>query len=246
MEPLSDVLSEAQAELFADHAEAWWDAGGAFSQLHRITPARMSFVMQHVAAHFGRDAKGRRPLDGLSVLDIGCGGGLMCEPLARLGAAVTGIDAVARSLEIARAHAQDAGLDITYLCAAPEELASGDRRYDLVVNMEVIEHAADPASFMAAACALVGEHGAMAASTISRTVKSLALAKVGAEYVLRWVPAGTHDWRKFVKPSELARHLRAGGLTLRALKGIVYDPIKGEWRLADDVDVNYLAFAVRG
>jgi 2-polyprenyl-6-hydroxyphenyl methylase / 3-demethylubiquinone-9 3-methyltransferase len=243
--PPSEALSQAQTELFAAHADTWWDAAGAFSQLHRITPLRMAFLVENACAHFGRDPKIRRPLDGLRALDIGCGGGLVCEPLARLGAAVTGIDAVAENLEVARAHAEEAGLDVTYLQAAPEDLASRGQRFDLVINMEVIEHAADPASFMAGACSLVDAKGAMAASTISRTLKSLTLAKVGAEYVLRWVPPGTHDWRKFVKPSELARHLRAGGLTLKALQGLVYDPMRREWRLSRDVDVNYLAFAVR-
>ena len=242
---MSEPLSPSQAELFAGHAGAWWDTDGAFAQLHRITPLRMSFLMDQAGVHFGRDAKARRPLEGLSALDIGCGGGLICEPLARLGARVTGIDAVAENIDTARAHAAEAGLEIAYECAAPEALCERGLRFDLVVNMEVIEHAADPTAFMAAACALVGARGAMAVSTLNRTVKSLALAKIGAEYVLRWVPAGTHDWRKFVKPSELAHHLRAGGLALTALDGLVYDPIKGAWRRARDIDVNYLAFAVR-
>lgn len=243
--PRSEGLSQAQSDLFASYADAWWQPGGAFAQLHRLTPLRMKFLVENACAYFGRDLNSRRPFDGLRALDIGCGGGLVCEPLARLGAEVTGIDAVAESLDVAYAHAKETGLAIEYLQTTPEELISRGSRFDLVVNMEVIEHAADPAGFMAAACTLVDMKGAMAASTLSRTLKSLALAKIGAEYVLRWVPRGTHDWRKFVKPSELARYLRAGGLTLTALQGVVYDPIKGEWRLGRDVDVNYLAFATR-
>ena len=244
-EPKRNPMAPSQAELFSDHAATWWDADGAFAQLHRMTPARMAFLRDHACAHFGRDPNTRKPFEGLAALDIGCGGGLICEPLARLGATVTGIDAIAGNIETARAHADEAGLTIAYEHATPEELVARGLSYDLVINMEVIEHEADPTAFMDAACALVAEEGAMAASTINRTMKSLALAKVGAEYVLGWVPIGTHDWRLFVKPSELARHLRLGGLTIKALSGLVYDPLKGEWRLADDVGVNYLAFAAR-
>lgn len=242
---MTEALSQSQAQLFAGLSAGWWDADGAFAPLHRITPARMAFIRDRLCAHFGRDPKGRTPLAGLSAIDIGCGGGLICEPLARLGAQVTGIDAVAPNIETARAHAEDGGLDIAYAVAAPEEIAAQGRHFDIVINLEVIEHASDPAAFMEAACALVAPGGAMAASTINRTVKSLALAKVGAEYVLRWVPAGTHDWRKFVKPSELARHIRDGGLTLTALSGLAYDPIKADWSLGSDLAVNYLAFATR-
>jgi len=242
---MSEYLSQAQVDLFAGHAPTWWSEDGAFAPLHRITPVRMSFIRDHLCAHFARDPKAIRPLAGLSVIDIGCGGGLICEPLARLGAKVTGIDAVAANVAAARSHADEAGLEIAYEVAAPEEAAARGAAYDIVINLEVIEHVSDPESFMSAACALVAPQGAMAASTINRTMKSLALGKVAAEYLLRWVPAGTHDWRKFVKPSELARHIRAGGLTLTALSGMTYDPIKRDWRLGDDLGVNYLAFAVK-
>lgn len=242
---MSEALSQSQADLFAGHAATWWQAGGAFAALHRITPARMTFIRDHLCAHFGRDPKSIRPLAGLTAVDIGCGGGLICEPLARLGATVTGIDAVAPNIDTAQAHAAEAGLEIAYAVAAPEDIAAQKRRFDIVINLEVVEHAADPASFMAAACDLVADGGVMVASTINRTVKSLALAKIGAEYVLRWVPAGTHDWRKFVKPSELARHIRDGGLNVEAFAGLAYDPIKGEWSLSTDLAVNYLAFATR-
>ncbi len=240
---MSEALSQSQAELFASLSGDWWDEAGPFAPLHAINPPRLQFIRDAACAHFGRDPKGRKPLSGLRALDIGCGGGLLCEPLARLGATVSGIDAVAENIDAARAHAEESTLPITYEVAAPEELAARGERFDLVINMEVIEHAADPDAFMAAACKLVADGGAMAASTLNRTLKALALAKFGAEYVLRWLPAGTHDWRRFVKPSELARLLRANGLTLTDLKGINYDPASGEWSLGADVGVNYLVFA---
>jgi 2-polyprenyl-6-hydroxyphenyl methylase/3-demethylubiquinone-9 3-methyltransferase len=242
---MSEYLSQSQADLFAGHAPTWWSEDGAFAPLHRITPVRMSFIRDHLCAHFGRDPKAIRPLAGLSAIDIGCGGGLICEPLARLGAEVTGIDAVAANISAAKTHADEAGLEIAYEVAAPEEMTAREASFDIVINLEVIEHVSDPDSFMAAACALVAPGGAMAASTINRTVKSLALGKFAAEYVLRWVPAGTHNWRKFVKPSELARHMRDGGLTVTALTGMSLDPLKGEWKLGSDLAVNYLAFAVK-
>jgi 2-polyprenyl-6-hydroxyphenyl methylase/3-demethylubiquinone-9 3-methyltransferase len=243
--PSHERLSKAQADLFAGHAATWWEADGAFAALHRITPVRMSFIRDQVCAHFGRDPKAPKPLKGLSAIDIGCGGGLICEPLARLGVTVTGIDAVAENIATARAHADEMGLRIAYEVAAPEEMAARALKFDLVINFEVIEHVTDPASFMLAACDLVAANGAMAASTINRTVKSLALAKIGAEYVLRWVPAGTHEWRKFVKPSELARHIRGGGMHVHALNGMEFDPFRNEWKLGNDLAVNYLAFAVK-
>jgi len=240
---VSEALSQSQAELFASLSADWWDEDGPFRPLHAINPPRLAFIRDQACAHFGRDPKGRKPLAGLRALDIGCGGGLLCEPLARLGATVTGIDAVAENIEAARAHAEDSGLTLAYEVAAPEELAARGLSFDLVINMEVIEHASDPEVFMAAACALVADGGAMAASTLNRTIKSLAFAKIGAEYLLRWLPAGTHDWRSFVKPSELARHLRAGGMTLTGLQGIGYNPAAGTWSLVPDVGVNYLVFA---
>ena len=242
---MTEALSQSQADLFAGHAASWWDDDGAFAALHRITPARMTFIRDRLCAHFGRDPKSIKPLAGLTAIDIGCGGGLICEPLARLGATVTGIDAVAANIATARAHAEDSGLSIAYETAAPEDIAAQGRRFDIVINLEVIEHASDPASFMAAACDLVADGGATVISTINRTVKSLALAKIGAEYVLRWIPAGTHEWKKFVKPSELARYIRDGGLTLTALSGLVYNPIKREWASGEDLAINYLVFATR-
>ena len=239
------TASAAEIARFAAQASAWWDADGAFQPLHRINPVRLRFARDHIVGHFGRDAEAPRPLRGLDVIDIGCGGGLLCEPMRRLGATVTGIDGAEENILIAQTHARDAGLDIAYGVALPESLAAEGRTYDVVLNMEVVEHVADVDAFLAASAALLRPGGAMVLSTINRTLRSLALAKVAAEYVLRWVPAGTHDWRKFVRPSELARGLRAGGVEIVEIAGLVYRPLSREWRTGRDVSVNYLAFALK-
>ena len=231
---------------FTAMAEEWWDDGGKFRPLHQINPCRVAFIRDRVAAHFGRDQLAAKPLEGLSLLDIGCGGGLLAEPMRRLGALVTGIDAGAKNVRVARLHAGQGGLDIEYRHQLPEDLAREQASFDVVANMEVIEHVSERDAFFAACCGLVKPGGVMVASTINRTLKSLALAKVGAEYVLRWLPIGTHDWKKFVRPSELARGLREHGAEVTELKGMAYSALQDKWRLADDLDVNYLAFAVKG
>jgi 2-polyprenyl-6-hydroxyphenyl methylase/3-demethylubiquinone-9 3-methyltransferase len=181
----------------------------------------------------------------LDILDIGCGGGLLCEPLARLGARVMGIDAATESVAAADAHARQGGVAVEYRMATPETLAESGRLFDVVINMEVVEHVDDVDAFLAASGRLVRPGGIMLLSTLNRTLKSLALAKIGAEYVLRWVPPGTHDWRRFVRPSELARGLRRQGLTMTALNGLSYAPAEDSWQLTDDLAVNYLAMAVK-
>ncbi len=229
---------------FSALAESWWDPAGAFKALHGINPVRLDFLRRHVAAHFGRRADDEQPFRGLRFLDIGCGGGLMSEPVCRLGGAVTGIDASEKGIRAARLHAQRGGLEIDYRCLVPEAL--GDvGTYQVVLNMEVVEHVADRDAFLAASCRLVGAGGVMAVSTLNRTLKSLALAKVGAEYVLRWLPAGTHDWGKFTKPSELTAGLGRHGLRVTALEGIAYNLLADRWSSCRELDVNYLAFAVR-
>jgi len=230
---------------FTALAAAWWDPAGQFAPLHKLNPPRIAFVRDHVAARLGRDPLGEKPLRGLQLLDIGCGGGLLAEPMARLGARVIGIDAGRENIEIARRHAKAQGLDIDYRCALPEDFAEKAKPFDLVLNMEVVEHVADLDTFLAASARLVKPGGAMAVSTLNRTLKSLALAKIGAEYILRWLPAGTHDWRKFVRPSELAAGLRPHGLAITHLKGMTYNPFRDEWALSRDLDVNYLALAMK-
>ena len=242
------IATAAPDELarFAALADSWWDPDGTFRPLHRLNPTRIAFIRDHVTAHIGRDPMAPNPLAGLDILDIGCGGGLLAEPMCRLGAAVTGIDAGAEAVEVARLHAQEADLDIAYACTLPEDLAAVGRSFDVVLNMEVVEHVADLDAFLAAACGLLRPGGTMAVATLNRTLKALALAKIGAEYLLRWLPPGTHDWRKFVRPSELNRGLGRHGVNIVDLTGVVYDPLTGNWRLSRNLDINYMAFAVKG
>jgi len=252
----SPSIDPDEVAKFAALAEDWWDPNGKFAPLHRLNPLRLSFIRDRMAAHRGRDPSAGRPLAGLRILDIGCGGGLLCEPLTRLGAAVTGIDAAAENVAAAARHAAGAGagagLDIDYRHTtaeelAAEDLAAGGAGFDLVLNMEVVEHVADVTAFLEASAALVAPGGAMALATLNRTPKSFALAIVGAEYVLRWLPRGTHDWRRFLRPSELVAQLRGAGLDTRELTGVAYNPLTGAWRLAPhDLDVNYMVFAVKG
>lgn len=230
---------------FSALAESWWDPDGAFRPLHKFNPARVAFLRAQLVTHFGRDPEALRPFDGLSLLDIGCGGGLIAEPMARLGFTVTGIDAAEKNVGTARVHAARSDLDIAYEAATPEDLAAAGRTYDAVLALEVVEHVADTEAFWRAAAALVKPGGALVAATLNRTVKSLLLGKIGAEYILRWVPAGTHDWRKFVRPSELTRDLRRNGLTVRALSGIAYDPFLDRWEVGSGLDVNYMALAAK-
>jgi 2-polyprenyl-6-hydroxyphenyl methylase/3-demethylubiquinone-9 3-methyltransferase len=236
------TIDTAEVERFGAIAPEWWNENGAFRPLHRLNPARIAYVRDRLAAHFGRDIKTRMPFAGLTLLDIGCGGGLMSEPLARLGFTVTGIDADATALEVARAHASAQDLGIDYQDAAAEDLA-GKRRFDAVLALEIVEHAADPALFIATAATLVKPGGAFVASTLNRTPQAYATAIIGAEYILRWLPRGTHEYRKFRKPSELARDARAAGLTVEDLSGLAYDPLRGRWHLGNDLKINYLLFA---
>lgn len=247
--------ADATAATTADHdevarfqaiADSWWDPTGKFRPLHRINPIRIEFIRDRVCEHLGRDPLTDKPFDGLRLLDIGCGGGLLAEPMCRLGAAVTAIDAGERNVAVAKLHAEQVGLKIAYRHVLPENLAALGKTFDVVLNMEVVEHVADLEAFLAASAGLVRPGGCMMVTTLNRTLKSLALAKIGAEYVLRWLPVGTHDWRKFVKPSELARGIEPHGMTIKALTGMTYNPLTDAWRLDErDLDVNYLAFTVK-
>ena len=237
------TVDEAESARFAALAAEWWDEDGAMAPLHRMNPARMRFLRDRLCAHFGREADRPRPLAGLRVLDVGCGGGLVCEPLTRLGATVTGIDATAEMVGAARAHAAAMRLAIDYRVAAVEEMTEA---FDAVIALEVIEHVADRELFLDSLCARVAPGGALVLSTLNRTAKAFALGIVGAEYVMRLLPRGTHSWGRFVKPSELARALRRHGFRLTELSGLVYDLAAGEWRLHPrDLDVNYLAMAIK-
>jgi len=228
---------------FTRIAGEWWDAEGKMRPLHRLNPVRLQFIRDRLCAHFARDLRAARPLEGLHVLDVGAGGGLVTEPLARLGATVTGIDATEAMVQAARVHAKAMGLTVDYRVAAAEDLKE---KFDAVIALEVIEHVADRDLFLQSLCARVAPGGAIVLSTLNRTAKAFAMAIVGAEYVMRWLPRGTHDWAKFVKPSELSRGLAAHGFKIAALEGMIYDPIGRDWRLGKDLGVNYLAFATRG
>lgn len=244
--PAAASVDPAEVARFAAMAEEWWDPHGKFRPLHRLNPTRLAFIRDRAAAHFGRDAKAPEPFAGLRLLDVGCGGGLLCEPMARLGAEVVGIDAAERNVKIARAHATAAGLDIDYRHASAEALAAHGESFDLVLNMEVVEHVADTDSFLGACCRLMRPGGAMVLATLNRTPQSFALAIIGAEYVLRWLPRGTHDWRKFVRPSELEAALARHGADVVARTGVAYNPLTDGWRLSDDLSVNYMVFAAAG
>ena len=239
-------IDPGELEKFRAMAEEWWDPDGKFRPLHKLNPVRLKYIRDQSCAHFDRDTASLTPLSGLTVLDVGCGGGLLCEPLARLGATVTGIDAVARNIEIARVHAEAASLSIDYQTGTVEALVEAGRQFDIVLNMEVVEHVADVEGFLRACGAAVGGGGLMIFSTLNRTAKAFALAIVGGEYILRWLPRGTHDWRKFVRPSELTRGLAGGGIDVTDLTGVVYSPLTDQWSLnRRDLDVNYMGSGVK-
>ena len=230
---------------FARIAKTWWEPEGEFRALHKLNPVRLAFIRDRLARRFGRDIRAAKPFAGLGLLDIGCGGGLVSEPLARLGFSVTGIDAGDEMLEVARGHAAASGVAVDYRHATAEDLAAAGESYDAVLALEVVEHVADPEFFLAAAARLVKPGGAFIGATINRTPKAFLFAILGAEYVLRWLPRGTHHWDKFVRPSELAAGLRPHGLDVTEMSGLTYNPLADRWALSRDLDVNYLLFAAR-
>jgi 2-polyprenyl-6-hydroxyphenyl methylase/3-demethylubiquinone-9 3-methyltransferase len=238
-------VDAAEIAKFSAIAAEWWDPDGKFAPLHKFNPVRLSFIRAEAAAHFGRDAKSLRPFEGLSLLDIGCGGGLLSEPMARLGFAVTGADASERNIGTARAHAAQSGLAIDYRATTAEALVEEGLAFDVVLNMEVVEHVADVPAYLAACTALVKPGGLTFVATLNKTLKSLALAKVGAEYVLGWLPRGTHDWNRFIPPAELQASLQETGLSILKLQGVSFNPLGWDWRLSNDVDVNYMVVAGR-
>lgn len=239
-------IDETEVERFSALALKWWDAEGEFSQLHDLGPARLRFIRDRLVAHFGKPVGDTpRALEGLTVLDVGCGGGLVCEPLCRMGARVTGIDPGRDTIEAARAHARIDDLKITYQAMSVEALVQTHAVFDAVVCLEVIEHVPDAAAFLAQCGRLVRPGGVLIVSTINRTLKSYALAIVAAEYVLDWVPRGTHDWTRFVTADELREMLAAIGFGVPEFGGLVFDALGDGWRLSNDVSVNYMAMAAK-
>ena len=238
-------VDPAEVAKFSAIAAEWWDPAGKFAPLHKFNPVRLEFIRGEAASHFSRDARSLRPFEGLSLLDIGCGGGLLSEPMTRLGFAVTGADASERNIGTAKAHAAQSDLSINYRATTAEALAEEGASFDVVLNMEVVEHVADVRAYLAACTALVKPGGITFVATMNKTLKSLALAKIGAEYVLGWLPRGTHDWNRFIPPAELKISLEETGLTVLKTQGVSFDPLAWDWKLSSDVDVNYMVVARR-
>lgn len=240
-----------EIEQFERLGDDWWREDGPMRPLHRMNPVRVRWMREAIVDHFAgfdgapRDPESFNSLEGLHILDIGCGGGLLCEPFSRVGAQVLGIDPAPGNVDVARAHAQETGAPAQYRAITAEALAAEGARFDVVCAMEVIEHVVDPAAFIATAASMVKPGGLFFCSTLNRTLKSFALAIVGAEYVLRWVAPGTHQWEKFVTPDELENAINAAGLELYALTGVTYDPLRGRWDTSRDLDVNYMVVARR-
>ncbi|CAN5237011.1 bifunctional 3-demethylubiquinone 3-O-methyltransferase/2-octaprenyl-6-hydroxy phenol methylase [soil metagenome] len=239
-------IDPADVARFSAQAAEWWDEKGPFAPLHRFNPARLAFVRDRVAERFGRNTRTRAPFEGLSLIDVGCGGGLLAEPMRRMGFAVTAIDASPENIGTARAHAEPQGLDIAYRAATVEQMeAGGAGPFDVVLTMEVIEHVADPEAFVRSCARLVAPGGMMIVATLNRTLKGLLLGKFAAEYVLRWVPAGTHDWRQFLKPDEIRSMLSQEPVTVSGPFGLALNPLTGRWSEGDDVGINYMMIATR-
>jgi 2-polyprenyl-6-hydroxyphenyl methylase/3-demethylubiquinone-9 3-methyltransferase len=237
------TINAAEVEKFARMAEEWWDPRGKFRPIHKFNPVRLAYIREHALAHFGRDGRSRRPFEGLRVLDIGCGGGLLSEPLARLGATVTGIDVADRNIAVARLHAEQSGLAIDYRETTAEALAASGESFDVVLNMEVIEHVDNVPLYMQSCARLVAPGGLIFTATLNRTLRARALAVFAAENVLRWLPRGTHDFEKFLTPSEVHALLTRNGLKVANETGVVYHPLADDWRLSSDMGINYMVLA---
>lgn len=238
-------IDRAEVEKFSRLAAEWWDPKGKFGVLHVFNPVRLAYIKEQVTARFARDPYDRRPFAGLRFLDIGCGGGLLTEPMARLGADIVGVDPSERNIATARVHADEQELAIDYRAMTAEDLAAAGETFDVILNMEVIEHVADPQAFTATCASLLKPGGLMFVATLNRTLKSFGLAIIGAEYILGWLPKGTHQWEKFITPEELGSWLAAAGLETLESTGVVYNPFANTWRPARDMDVNYMMLARR-
>jgi 2-polyprenyl-6-hydroxyphenyl methylase/3-demethylubiquinone-9 3-methyltransferase len=238
-------VDPSEIEKFSRMAAEWWDPTGKFAPLHKFNPVRLKFIRETVAAHFERNGTSLRPFEGLALLDIGCGGGLLSEPMSRLGFAVTGVDPSEKNIGTARAHAAQSGASVSYRASDAEALVAQGLSFDVVLNMEVVEHVADLRGYLESTASLVKPGGLMFVATLNRTLKALALAKVAAEYILRWLPPGTHDWDKFVAPAELRAMLEGAGLKILKTQGVSFDPLGWDWHLSSDTDVNYMVVAAR-
>ena len=243
---MTTTIDAAEVAKFEAMAAEWWDPAGKFKPLHEMNPCRLDYITRQIAAEFGRDLAAPDPFKGLRLLDIGCGGGLLSEPMARLGATVVGADVAARNIPVAQIHAEQSGLAIDYRHTSAEALAEAGEQFDVVLNMEVVEHVADPLAYLTACQTLLKPGGLMICSTLNRNAKSFAMAIVGAEWIMRWLPKGTHDWRKFITPDELTDLIRRAGLDPVDRKGMVFNPVSWRWSLSDrDLSVNYVTASVK-
>jgi 2-polyprenyl-6-hydroxyphenyl methylase / 3-demethylubiquinone-9 3-methyltransferase len=242
-----DTVDPQEVAKFEAMAAEWWDPNGKFKPLHMLNPCRLDYICAQIAAEFGRDLAGAAPFKGLRILDIGCGGGLLSEPMARLGAEVVGADAAARNIPVARLHAEQSGLMIDYRHTTAEALAEAGEQFDVVLNMEVVEHVADPQAYLTACQQLLKPGGLMICSTLNRNPKSFMMAIIGAEWVMRWLPKGTHDWAKFITPDELYALIDKAGLRPVDRKGMVFNPVTWRWSLSDrDLSCNYVTASIKG
>ncbi|WP_280517616.1 bifunctional 2-polyprenyl-6-hydroxyphenol methylase/3-demethylubiquinol 3-O-methyltransferase UbiG [Falsirhodobacter halotolerans] len=243
---MTTTIDPSEVAKFEAMAAEWWDPNGKFKPLHQMNPCRLDYITTQIAMEFDRDLTAARPFQGLRILDIGCGGGLLAEPMARLGATVMGADAAERNIPVARIHAEQSGLEIDYRHTTAEALAEAGEQFDVVLNMEVVEHVASPPAYLRACHDLLRPGGLMICSTLNRNPKSFAMAIVGAEWVMRWLPKGTHDWKKFITPDELFDLLRGAGLDPVDRKGMVFNPLGWSWSLsARDLSVNYVTASLR-
>jgi 2-polyprenyl-6-hydroxyphenyl methylase/3-demethylubiquinone-9 3-methyltransferase len=246
MQTAQSTIDPQEIAKFEAMAAEWWDLEGKFKPLHMLNPCRLDYITSQIAAEFARDLDQPKPFEGLHILDIGCGGGLLCEPMARLGATVVGVDAAPRNIPVAQVHAEQSGLTIDYRVGTAEDMAAAGEQFDVVLNMEVVEHVADPLGYLTACRMLLKPGGLHICSTINRNPKSFAMAIVGAEWVMRWLPKGTHDWAKFITPDELFSLLQQAGLDPVDRKGLQFNPINWSWRLSDrDLSVNYVTASVK-
>lgn len=243
---MQTTIDPAEVAKFEAMAADWWDPAGKFKPLHLMNPCRLDYITSQIAAEYDRDLKQPLPFTGLRILDIGCGGGLLSEPMARLGATVIGADAAPRNIPVARLHAEQSGLTIDYRHTTAEDLAAAGEQFDVVLNMEVVEHVLDPLAYLTACHALLKPGGLMICSTLNRNAKSFLMAIIGAEWVMRWLPKGTHDWAKFITPDELYQLIRKAGLDPVDRKGMVFNPVAWSWSLSDrDLSVNYVTTSLR-
>ena len=234
------TIDPSEIDKFSAMAAEWWDPDGKFGVLHKFNPVRLDYIREHVTAHFGLEEQNRKPFSGLRFLDIGCGGGLLCEPMSRLGAEVVGVDPAEKNIKTASVHADEQGLLIDYRCATAEDLSAQGEQFDVILNMEVVEHVADVDLFLSKCAQMVKPGGIMFVATINRTMKSFALAIIGAEYILGWLPKGTHQWEKFLTPQEIQNALKVNDMQIDHQQGVFFNPLRNQWLRSKDKSVNYM------